>query len=246
MTDMSYRLVDDKAARLGLIVLRVDETIEADFRAYFPSDTARLFVTRVNAGDHLTPETIAAMETGLAGAAGLLPRRAFDVVGYGCTSGAALIGASAVAEAVAAGAETGAVTEPLSALLAALQALGLRRIAVVSPYIPSVAAPLAAALTARGVTVADTVSFGEKVEARVARIDPGSVMDAARGLVARTPVDAVFLSCTNLRVRDSLAPLEAELGVPVLSSNQVLAWHMARLAGVPVAASGRLFDHLGH
>ena len=31
--------------------------------------------------------------------------------------------------------------------------------------------------------------------------------------------------------------LEAELGLPVLSSNRVLAWHMCRLAGIAAVAA---------
>jgi maleate isomerase len=44
-------------------------------------------------------------------------------------------------------------------------------------------------------------------------------------------------------VLDLIAPLEAELGLPVLSSNQVLGWHMMQLARLkaPATAPGRLF-----
>lgn len=242
MSGVSYRLAEDATPRMGLIVLRVDETIEGDFRAYLPGDSARVHVTRVASGDHLTPETIAAMETGLSEAAALLPGGTMDVVGYGCTSGTALIGADAVAAAVRAGHGAKAVTDPLSALMAALDALEVRRIGIVSPYIASVAAPLSTALATRGITVADSVSFGEEVEARVARIDPASVMEAARALAGRGGLEALFLSCTNLRSRAIIAPLEDGLGLPVLSSNQVLAWHMARLSGARVTGPGQLFD----
>ena len=42
---------------------------------------------------------------------------------------------------------------------------------------------------------------------------------------------------------DLIAPMEAELGLPVLSSNLVLAWHLAQLSGDPRALQGpgRLF-----
>ena len=45
-------------------------------------------------------------------------------------------------------------------------------------------------------------------------------------------VDAVFLSCTNLRTLDVIPAVEAVLNLPVFSSNQVLAWHMSELAGL--------------
>jgi len=225
-------LEEDSLPRLGLIVLQVDETIEQDFRRLFPPEAARLHISRVPSGAELTPDTIATMETNLPAAAALLPPAArFDVVGYACTSGTTLIGAARVRDLVMAAAHTRAVTDPLTAALAACRALGLSRIGIVSPYIPSVAVPIRDAFEAEGIAVPDTLSFGEQVEARVARIAPASIAEAARALAHRSRLDGVFLSCTNLRTLDILAPLEAELGLPVLSSNQVLGWHMAKLSG---------------
>ena len=75
----------------------------------------------------------------------------------------------------------------------------------------------------------------------MARIAPASIKAAARA--AAKGAQAVFLSCTNLRTLDIIDDLEAELGLPVISSNQVLAWHMAEATAAPHAsdAPGRLF-----
>lgn len=83
----------------------------------------------------------------------------------------------------------------------------------------------------QGIAVPGTLSFGEEVEARVARIAPSSIADAARDLARRNHLEGMFLSCTNLRTLDIIDPLTQELGLPVLSSNQCLAWHMAVLSG---------------
>ena len=55
-------------------------------------------------------------------------------------------------------------------------------------------------------------------------------------------VDAVFVSCTSLRLVEQVEALEAKLGKPVTSSNHALAWHSLRLAsyGKPIAGFGRL------
>ncbi|MEO0916377.1 MAG: Asp/Glu racemase, partial [Pseudomonadota bacterium] len=55
--------------------------------------------------------------------------------------------------------------------------------------------------------------------------------------------EAVFLSCTNLRTLDVIERIEAKIQRPVLSSNQVLAWHLCMLASVShrTDAPGRLF-----
>ncbi|MBD3678836.1 MAG: aspartate/glutamate racemase family protein [Rhodobacteraceae bacterium] len=234
MTRFPYRLTDpSRAAVLGLVVLKVDETIEEDFRAAFPGREVALHISRVASGDDLTPDTIAEMERCLPEAASLLPPAAtFDVVGYGCTSGTALIGAEEVARLVGGPTGARAVTDPLTAALEALAALGIGRIGIVSPYIPSVSTPIIRAFEAGGIEVAQALSFGEEVEARVARIDPASTAEAARQVARQTDIGAVFLSCTNLRTFGIIDALEEDLGLPVLSSNQVLAWHMARLAGL--------------
>jgi maleate isomerase len=243
MSGFPYELEDDPRPRLGLIVLQVDESIEADFRVFFPPDAARLFVSRVPSGRDLTPDTIARMAQALPAAAGLLPGAApLDVVGYACTSGTTLIGADRVRDLVTGAAPVRAVTDPLTGALAAFGALGLRRVGIVSPYIASVADPICHAFQTAGIDVPDSLSFGEESEAKVARIAPRSIAEAARTLARRSRLDGLFLSCTNLRTRDILRPLARELGLPVLSSNQVLAWHMAALAGIARPAAGPDID----
>lgn len=239
MAGFPYRLTGPIGTRatLGLIVLQVDETLEQDFRRMFAPPRVAQYVSRIPSGAELTPGTIATMEQTLPAAARLLPPAApFDVIGYGCTSGTTLIGAARVAALVRQGAQTRHVTDPLTAALAACTALGLRSLSIVSPYVDSVSTPVRQAFQAQGIAVPRTVSFGEEIEARVARIAPESIHGAA--LSVGDSGEAVFLSCTNLRTLDIIDDLEQRLGKPVLSSNQVLAWHMARLAGGGVQAAG--------
>ncbi|KKK48836.1 hypothetical protein LCGC14_3141130, partial [marine sediment metagenome] len=84
---------------------------------------------------------------------------------------------------------------------------------------------------------------------RVARTDPASIAQAGLQLVAEADaaIDGLFLSCTNLRTLSVIEPLEARLGIPVLSSNQVLAWHLLTLLdkAAPGSGPGRLFDATG-
>lgn len=245
MTPFPYALSEAASPRLGLVVLQADETLEMELRRLLPPDAVCL-VSRVPSGLEVTPESLAAMEGDLTAAAALLPRGApFDVLAYACTSGAANIGPQAVARRLLEGAPARAATDPVTALAAACAALGLRRLALLSPYIEAVSDDLRAALAERGVDVPVFGTFAEAEETRVARIDAASVDAAARMLAARAaePVDALFLSCTNLRTLDLIAPLEAALGLPVLSSNLVLAWHLLTLSGGPAPAGvpGRLF-----
>lgn len=226
---------------LGLLVLQTDETIEADMRQMLPANGVSLYVSRVPSAPEVTRETLAQMGPELAGAAGLLPSSLdYRAVGYGCTSGTSVIGADRVAEAVREGCRAAQVTNPMTALVAACRALEVTRLAFLTPYIPAVSEGLRAALAREGVACAALGGFDEAEEAKVARIDAPSIIAAATTLAQSAQADALFLSCTNLRTMEVIAPLEKALEMPVLSSNQVLAWHMLKLADISGAVPGRL------
>jgi maleate isomerase len=98
-------------------------------------------------------------------------------------------------------------------------------------------------IEARGIEVPVMGSFNHENDIEVARITEDSIREAVRRLVTAGPIDAVFVSCTSLRVAAIAESLEREVGVPVTSSNHALAWHCLRLAGYrePVPGFGSLF-----
>lgn len=233
MTHYTYSRAPDGPAPLGLIVLQADETIEADMRRMLPPEQP-LFVSRVPSAAEVTPRSLRAMAGVLRDAAALLPNaQRYRCVGYGCTSATAEIGATEVAQTIRAGADTARVSDPLTALTAATASLGLRRIAFLSPYTADVSDRLRAALEERDVSTPIFGSFDEPHEQNVVRIDAGAIRAAACDLVKQGRVDGVFLSCTNLRTLDVIEEIERATGLPCLSSNQVLAWHMSTGARVP-------------
>lgn len=228
-----YTRAQDTRRKLGLIALQSDESIEDDMRRLLPRDVS-LLVSRVPSGEDVSPESLRAMADHLTASATLFPRGVrFDAVGYGCTSGTSQIGTSRIAELVKAGTLTDRVTEPVSALVAACAAVGAKRLAVLSPYVASVSERLREVLAEHGIETPVFGSFAEPNEALVVSIDGPSIVSAATQLVEDAEVDALFLSCTNLRTLDVIAALEQDLGMPVLSSNLVLAWHMLGAPGMP-------------
>ena len=242
MSLFSYTTVNIQPTRIGVIVLQSDETIERDLRVM--RGDADVFVSRVPSGQEVTAETLESMTGHIAASASLFPQTiSFDAVGYGCTSGTAQIGVNKIERLVKFGTQTKTVSQPVSALVAACEHLGLKCIALLSPYIESVSANLRQVLQDSGVETPAFGTFGEAEEFKVVRISGASVMEAATALVRDSQVDGIFLSCTNLRTLDLITPLEAALDMPVLSSNLVLAWHLAQLSGNPEALSGpgRLF-----
>jgi maleate isomerase len=242
--DLPHDLDTDRPPQIGVIVLSADETLEPDFRHLLPPPI-EVLASRVPSGAHVSPETLCAMDGTLAEAAGRFPTgAAFASMGYACTSATAQIGAKRVHGQIGSGLGAAVpVSDPVTACLAACGALGVSRIALVSPYVKVVSAQLVAAFSAGGLDVARFGSFNVPEEARVVRIAPASIREAALRVGGPDECEAVFLSCTNLRTLDVIESIEAELGKPVLSSNVVLAWHLARLAGV--AALARIPGALG-
>lgn len=238
---LPYDLDDGPAPRaaIGLILLQTDETLDAELPRLFPEPGVALHAGRIPFDPAVTPETLAAMGAALPAAAALLPSaRPLDAVAYGCTSGATVIGPERVAEAIRVSHPAAAVTDPVSAAVAALRALGARRIGVLTPYRADVSAAMRALLEREGFEVAAFGSFEQETDSLVARIADRSVAAALETVGREASVDAVFASCTNLRTLAAIPEAEARLGKPVVSSNLALAWRLRALTGLPPLAEG--------
>lgn len=244
------RATDERPPRrIGLVVLREDRTLEDELRRVdAPDARASWHATRIAMDARVAAETLDAMRARLPGAAALLPGDV-RVVGYACTSGAALIGPRTIARLVRSAHPRARVTDPLTAAVAACAAVGARSVDLVVPYADGVTNTVAQALEARGVAVRAIGSFREEDDAAVCALSERAVSDAVRAVAgggsarADAVADAVFVSCTSLRTFGAIATLEAALRRPVLSSNAALLWHAQRLAGLrgPLAGPGRLF-----
>ena len=81
-------------------------------------------------------------------------------------------------------------------------------------------------------------SFNEEDDNRAARISTDSIRSAVLDIGRHDDVDAVFLSCTSLRLAEIVDQVEQQLGKPVTSSNHALIWHTLRLAGVKDSLPG--------
>jgi maleate isomerase len=241
------------SARFGVVLLQTDEIVEAEFPRLLGPDHGpanhgsggiRVHYSRVPSGREVTTESLTAMAAALPVAVGLLPPAVpFDVIAYACTSGATIIGEDRVAEAVRSVRPGVAVSNPLTAAKAALRALGATRIGFLTPYVAEVSSAMRDNLTANGCDIVSFGSFEVADDGIVATMTPESILEAALA-VGGGEIDAVFIACTNLRAAGIIERAEAILGKPVVSSNQALAWHMLRLAGLdtPRPGRGRLFD----
>jgi maleate isomerase len=235
-------------ANLGVIVLETDETLESEFRRMTDLDGVALYHSRIPMVPEVQAETLARMLDDIPASARLLPPALeFDVIGYGCTSASTVIGSDRVAQAVQSVCPGAKVTDPLAAIIAGARHLGAKKLGFITPYVASVSAQMRDRLQQAGFDIPAFGSLEESNDRVVAKISQASIVDAAQKVAAEGVCDALVVSCTNLRCRSVISKIETMTGVPVLSSNQALAWHMLHLAGVdtPQFGMGKLFENGG-
>ncbi len=228
---------------LGLIVLSGDQTLEHEMARILPAADVAVYHSRIAMQDKVTPETLACMEADLPRSAALLPEGvSLDAIGYGCTSAATIIGSQRVAAAVNTVRPEAKVTDPISATIAACRALAVAKLGFLTPYLPEVSLSMRSLLETQGLEIEAFGSFNEGRDTQVARISPASILAGIEAVAAMAPCDALFVACTNLRGAAVVQEAEARIGIPVITSNLALAWHMLGLAGIERTRPG--FGHL--
>ncbi|NND92241.1 MAG: Asp/Glu racemase [Granulosicoccus sp.] len=231
MRQLPFDIEEDRedCPAVGLVVLQTDETMEHELRHWLPANT-RLFHTRIPNRIDINHDSLQAMKQALPESVALLPASTdFKVIAYGCTSAATVIGEQAVTDAVRSVFPGVAVTNPLSAIKARLVHLNAHRIALLTPYVPQVSQSMVDALESSGFNVVSVASFHEEHDDRVARIAQHSLLNAMTTLAGEGPVDAIVAACTNLRTRGLTERASEQLGIPVISSNAALSWHIQSL-----------------
>ena len=144
-------------------------------------------------------------------------------------------------------------TTTMTAVLEALDALDIERLIVATSYIQPVDDLLAAALRAagkdvvaiRGMGILKSIDMGDVRPETTERFTAKVLADAGGAAGA----DGCLISCGNLRTLEAIAPLEAEFGLPVITSNQAGLWQALRMAGIEaneVSGAGRLFATAGN
>jgi maleate cis-trans isomerase len=155
-----------------------------------------------------------------------------DSVLWGCTSGSFVFGwEGAHEQAAAVGERLGVPASSASLAFAhAVRALGVTRVAVAATYPEPVAAAFVDFLGHAGVTVVGMQSHGIVTAAEVGTLGRSDVVDvAASG--DHPDAEVVLLPDTALHTIAWLPELDRALGKPVLTANQVTAWHGLRIAG---------------
>ena len=172
-TNLPHRLDAGLGARLriGLIELATDQTSEHEFRRLLDLPGIDFYQSRIWNDANITPATLAAMEQDIEAATRvIMPDTRLDVIGFTCTSGAMVIGEDTVFRLIRKVRPGIPCTSPITGAIAGMHALGLKRIALLTPYIQSINDMMRAYIEARGVAVPVKGSFNNPNDDEVARI----------------------------------------------------------------------------
>lgn len=203
-------------------------------------------VTHVYGTDlHAVPELLdLGRPDRLAGGAAALAEHRPQSVMWACTSGSFVYGPEGAREqidqlAAAAGVPASSTS---AAFVEALTSLGLTRVAVAASYPQAVATLFVDYLAAAGVEVLAMSSAGIDTAAEVGALTPEQVVDLAAAH-DHPEAQTLLVPDTAMRTLAVIPDLEARLGKPVLTANQVTIWQALRLAGARPTSSalGALF-----
>lgn len=231
-------------ARLGLIVPSGNAVAEPQFKAMLPRDIS-LHVTRLRLTGSSEAE-LAAMAENVEEAASLLSDVKPTLIGFHCT--AVSTSSEELEQSILQRARSASgmdVVATSQAITGALNALGARRLVLVTPYVEHINASEIAFLNRRGFEVDDAFGLGIFHAHEMAAVEPDEWYDLVLSR-HHDDTDIYFISCTAVRSLEVIEPLEKRLGKPVITSNQAMAWHTLRTMGVNdrMAGWGRLLsDH---
>lgn len=131
-----------------------------------------------------------------------------------------------------------AIVTSADALLEALRALRVQRIALVTPYMKSLARKVVDYLEAERIEVTSWVALEEPDNAAVARIQGSRILAAARALDL-AKADALILSaCVQMPSLPLIEAAETEFGLPVLSASTATAFTLLRRLELPTVLPG--------
>jgi maleate cis-trans isomerase len=225
--------------KIGLIVPSTNTVNEPEFNLMAPRGVS-IHGARMLLLGKATEESYHQMGADTERAAKELATAEVDVIAWGCTSGSVILPHATLEKRMEEASGIPAVTTTGS-VLAALSAVGAKRIALGTPYVDFVNEAEVKYIEDAGFEVVAWygLRLGDTQEERrgIGRVPPESLFRLVR-YIDRPEADTIFLSCTNMATVEMIADLEEEVGKPVVTSNQATFWRSLRTIGLPDRLEG--------
>jgi len=236
--DVLADLIDVPNPRIGVVALSTDFTIEQDYRRICHNIPVDIFVNRIPFENPLTHENYLKMADHLPKIVkDILPDQKLDTVAYGCTSGTVAIGEERIVSQIHKSKPGVYVTTPITAALRAFKKLDINKIAILTPYPKLVNETVYDYLQKRKIEVDSFSGFNLEYDSDIAKVDPQHLIKIIKD-IDYSNVDAIFVSCTALRIVEVLQEIEHLIKKPIVSSNQAIIWDSIRSTKIKSSIEG--------
>jgi maleate isomerase len=229
-------------ARVGVIIPSSNRMVEQEMTVAFPSGmqphVTRLRMTGPNRGP------LASVLPRIAESTRALTDARCDVVAFHCTANSMEEGRGGEERILDAMKAAGApqATTTATAIRRAFDALGARRVVLITPYDQRTTDHEAEFLHEAGYMVLHAVGFALNGSDAYCATPPAFWRDRVQA-AARPDTDVYLVSCANISVFSVIEELEHALDRPVVTSNQAVVWDCVSRLGWPLRGGGpgRLF-----
>jgi maleate isomerase len=230
--------------RVGLLIPSSNTNIEPEYYSVMPASVsvhvARLAMTSVD------DEGLSGQDQDVTRQAELLATARVDVILFCLTAASFHLGLdydAGLKERIESASGTPAMTAAQT-IVDALNTLGVRRIAMATPFVPDVNQVSRAFMTANGFDVVSIEGLGYVDNFSIAQTDYETVRDLARR-ADHGDAEAIVIPGGNMPCLQIAPELEQELNKPVVTTNQAGIWALLRHLGgfQRLEGRGRLLEN---
>ena len=207
-------------ARIGVIVPKSNTTNEIEFNRMKP-DGVTVHFTRFALHTDPAADGFKALLADTREGCEELKLCSVNTIAFGCTAASMACPPPMLMSAMQAVTPV-PCTSTAAAITDALNTVGAKRIAVATPYTDRMNAGIKSYLERSGFNVLTIKGLGlgetPQTTRQMSRVPPRDVYAHVKS-VDQKDADAILICCTDFGSLDTIAPLEQELGKPVISSN---------------------------
>lgn len=238
------------SSRVGLIVPSSNTTMETELPELFRRQSEATghtytFHSSRAALKNVTREELLAMAGKAADCATAVSDADVDVIAYACLvavmaqgPGAHVEAEAIIARAAADNGHPAEVTSSAGALVRSLTDLGVRRVAMIAPYMKPLTKLVTEYIEGSGIEVLDAFSLEVADNLAVGRLDPTNLVEIARNLKLEGAEAIILSACVQMPSLGAVQKIEDELGLLVITAATATTYEILKSLGHRPAITG--------